>query len=60
MKFKPQITDIILIVSLVALCFGVFKISNLENENRVMQEKIKVFAFTNADEVIAAQILQHI
>ena len=41
MKFKPQITDIILIVSLVALCFGVFKISNLENENRVMKEKIK-------------------
>jgi len=25
-----------------------------------MEEKIKAYAFTNADEVIAAQILQHI
>jgi UDP-N-acetylglucosamine--N-acetylmuramyl-(pentapeptide) pyrophosphoryl-undecaprenol N-acetylglucosamine transferase len=27
---------------------------------QLMQEKIKAYAFTNADEVIAQQILQHI
>ena len=31
-----------------------------ENSMQLMQEKIKAFAFTNADHVIAEQILQHI
>ena len=37
---KILITDIILVVSLVALCFGVFKISSLENENRSLKEQV--------------------
>jgi hypothetical protein len=31
-----------------------------DQSRHLMEEKIKAYAFTNADEVIAEQILQHI
>jgi cell division protein FtsB len=38
---KPFITDILLVLSLIFLLIGMFRISNLTNENRKIKQELK-------------------
>ena len=39
---KPFITDILLVLSLIFLLIGMFKISNLTNENKYLEEENEI------------------
>lgn len=46
---KPFITDILLVLSLIFLLIGMFKISNLTNENRKIKQELKTQKTTIKD-----------